>query len=149
MTHLRIEKRKVRVRGLYLWAIAALLFWLGVEARKALPAPSEAAAKPIDFDRAVRPILSDNCFACHGPDEKQRMANLRLDETEGLFADRGGYKIVAAGDSAHSKLYQKIRPPDPAFRMPPHYANRKLSAQQNETINQCIDQEAKRERHQA
>jgi Protein of unknown function (DUF1553)/Protein of unknown function (DUF1549)/Concanavalin A-like lectin/glucanases superfamily/Planctomycete cytochrome C len=108
---------------------------------------ADTATRKIDFDRDVRPVLADNCFACHGPDEKQRMANLRLDETEGLFADRGGYRIITAGDSAHSKLYLKISSTDPAFRMPPTFANRTLTAQQIETIKEWIDQGAKWERH--
>ncbi len=112
--------------------------------------PVSAADSPthkIDFDREVRPILADNCFACHGPDEKQRMANLRLDVTEGLFADRGGYRIITPGDSSHSELYLKISSSDPRFRMPPVFANRTLTAQQIETIKEWIDQGAKWERH--
>jgi len=108
---------------------------------------ADSPARTIDFDREVRPILADKCFACHGPDEKQRMANLRLDVTEGLFADRGGYRIITAGDSAHSKLYLKISSPDPSFRMPPVFANRTLTGQQIETIKEWIDQGAKWERH--
>lgn len=108
---------------------------------------ADSAARTVDFDREVRPILADKCFACHGPDEKQRMANLRLDVTEGLFTDRGGYRIITPGDSAHSKLYLKISSSDPAFRMPPVFANRTLTAQQIETIKEWIDQGAKWERH--
>ncbi|HEV2424278.1 MAG TPA: DUF1553 domain-containing protein [Terriglobia bacterium] len=114
--------------------------------RRALVAAG-SPARTIDFDREVRPILADKCFACHGPDEKQRMANLRLDVTEGLFADRGGYRIITPGDSAHSKLYLKISSSDPAFRMPPVFANRTLTAEQIETIKAWIDQGAKWERH--
>jgi hypothetical protein len=101
----------------------------------------------VDFDREIRPILADNCFACHGPDEKQRMANLRLDETQGLFVDRGGYRIIAPGNSAQSKLYQKISAADAAVRMPPPYATRRPTAQQLETIKEWIDQGAKWETH--
>ena len=51
-----------------------------------------------DFDREVRPILSDNCYACHGPDEKRRMAGLRLDVKESAFSESKRGKIVAPGE---------------------------------------------------
>ncbi|MGO9271040.1 MAG: DUF1549 domain-containing protein, partial [Terriglobia bacterium] len=109
--------------------------------------PPEAPAKPVDFDRDIRPILADNCFACHGPDGKQRMANLRLDQKEELFADRGGYRIVTPGKSAESKIYQKVSSADPAVRMPPFYSERKLTPAQIELIKRWIDEGAKYEQH--
>jgi len=109
--------------------------------------PPEAPAKPVDFDRDIRPILADNCFACHGPDGKQRMANLRLDQKDSLFADRGGYRIVTPGKPAESKIYQKVSSTDPAVRMPPFYSERKLSPAQIELIKRWIDEGAKYEQH--
>ena len=109
--------------------------------------PPEAPAKPVDFDRDIRPILADNCFACHGPDEKQRMANLRLDQKETLFADRGGYRIVVPGKPAESKMYQKVSSADPGVRMPPFYSERKLTPAQIELIKRWIDEGAKYEQH--
>jgi len=97
----------------------------------------------VDFNREIRPILSDNCFKCHGPDEKMRMARMRLDETEGLFVDRGGYKIIVPGNSAQSKLYQKISAKDAGFRMPPSYSGKTLTEKQVEVIKEWIDQGAK------
>jgi hypothetical protein len=97
----------------------------------------------VDFNRDIRPILSDTCFKCHGPDEHQRMANLRLDETEGLFVDRGGYRIIVPGNSAQSKLYQKISSKDDSIRMPPVYSGRTLTPKQIETFKAWIDQGAK------
>jgi len=104
-------------------------------------APGEATAKPVDFDREIRPILADNCFACHGPDDKQRMANLRLDTKDGLFA------VVAAGKSPESKLYQRISAPEKAKRMPPPFAERFPNQQQVELIRRWIDEGAKWETH--
>ncbi len=104
---------------------------------------ADAPTKPVDFNREIRPILSDTCFTCHGPDEKHRMANMRLDETAGLFVDRGGYKIITPGSAAQSKLYQKISSTNPAVRMPPVYSGRTLTPKQIEVIKQWIDQGAK------
>ena len=82
-----------------------------------------AAEKPVDFDRDVRPILSDNCFACHGPDDKHRMANLRLDTEQGV---RQAY--VTPGDPAKSRLLRRASAPRIApSRMPPPQAGPRRS----------------------
>ncbi|MGH9666962.1 MAG: DUF1549 domain-containing protein, partial [Bryobacteraceae bacterium] len=104
-------------------------------------------AKPVDFDRDIRPILSDKCFACHGPDAGQRMANLRLDERAGLFAIRKSYQIVVPSDSSKSRLYQRISSTKPSFRMPPPASGRTLTAEQIDLIRRWIDQGAKWEGH--
>ena len=127
------------------YAIAGTLFFTLLPSTSA--APGEAAAKPVDFDREIRPILADNCFACHGPDEKQRMAKLRLDTKDGMFADRGGYQILAPGNAAGSKLYQRISAADKAKRMPPPYAERTLNEKQIDLIRRWIDEGAKWELH--
>lgn len=100
------------------------------------------AERPVDFDRDIRPILSDNCFTCHGPDEKQRQAALRLDTREGLFAERSGYRIVVPGDPAQSRLYQRVSHANKALRMPPPYSNRSLTDKQIELIRNWIAQGA-------
>jgi mono/diheme cytochrome c family protein len=94
------------------------------------------AQKPLDFNRDVRPILSDNCFACHGPDENQRKARLRLDTKDGAFAKQG---VIVAGKSAESRLYKRIAATDPNTVMPPVASGHKLTPQQIETIKRWID----------
>jgi mono/diheme cytochrome c family protein len=103
-----------------------------------------AAAPAVDFDRQVRPILSDNCFTCHGPDEKQRMMGLHFDTKEGAFGKAG---VIVPGDSAHSKMYLRISNPNEAMRMPPVSSGHKLTPAQIETIKAWIDSGAKWERH--
>jgi hypothetical protein len=101
----------------------------------------------IEFNRDVRPILSDNCFQCHGPDKAKRKANLRLDLEEGAFADLGGHKALVPGDLAKSELFQRITAPDEKERMPPAKAGRRLIARDVEVIRRWIEQGAKWQRH--
>ncbi len=102
------------------------------------------AAPAVDFDRQVRPILSDNCFTCHGPDEKHRMLGIHFDTKEGAFGKPG---VIVPGDSAHSKMYLRISNPNEAMRMPPVSSGRKLTPKQIETIKNWIDSGAKWETH--
>src|SRR6266849_3072256 len=78
-----------------------------------LALPLAAAAPKIDFDREIRPLFSDKCFACHGPDEKQRQVGLRFDIKE------GGSRVIVPGDSAKSRLFQRISAANKVSRMPP------------------------------
>lgn len=108
-----------------------------------LPAqvPSSAQA-PVDFNRDIRPILSDTCFTCHGPDEGQRQANLRLDTREGLLGGDADSRIVVPGDPSRSRLFQKISAEDESVRMPPSGSGRTLTARQIEVIRAWIQQGA-------
>ena len=72
-----------------------------------------------NFDRDVRPILADNCFACHGPDEGSRAADLRLDTREGATADRGGFPAIVPGDIGESELWARITSEFDFELMPP------------------------------
>ena len=110
-------------------------------------APPEPAAARVDFNRDVRPVLSDNCFACHGPDENQRQAGLRLDTKEGAFADRGGYQVIVPGKAADSRLFQRVSHEQEVARMPPPQFEKKPGPEQIDTIRRWIDQGAEWQEH--
>src|SRR5213593_2258540 len=123
--------------------LAALL----VSAYFAIAAPGDSktsGVKTVDFDRDIRPILSDTCFACHGPDEKQRMAKLRFDTKEGAFAKPD---VIVPGDSGKSRLVQRITAADESFRMPPPFSGRTLTDKQITLLRRWIDEGAKWETH--
>jgi hypothetical protein len=82
----------------------------------AVPAPSSGA---IDFNREVRPILSDKCYHCHGPDEENRKGRLRLDTREGAIRTREGFTPVVPGKSAESEILIRITSSDEDEMMPP------------------------------
>src|SRR5260370_40952420 len=65
-------------------------------------------SSPVEFNRDIRPILSDNCYQCHGPDKAQRKAELRLDTETGAHVDLGGRRALAPGDLEHSELYRRL-----------------------------------------
>ena len=113
------------------------------KASEAAP-PVEPTTKAVDFNRDIRPILSDNCFFCHGPDEKQRMAGLRLDTKEGAFAKDG---VLIPGDSAKSRLFRRVSAHQPAAKMPPPASGKSLNEAQIALFAKWIDQGAKWEQH--
>ncbi len=80
---------------------------------------AEPAGDEVRFARDVRPILAEHCFPCHGPDEKQRKARLRLDTAAGLAADLDGFRVTVPGDAEDSELFLRMTAEDDFDRMPP------------------------------
>lgn len=110
----------------------------------ALAAPLTAA---IEFNREIRPILSDKCFFCHGPDDQNRRAKLRLDTEAGAKADLGGRAAVVPGDVAKSALYQRITHVNKGMRMPPLASGHTLTEREIGSIKQWIEEGAKWQKH--
>ncbi|MDF1812354.1 MAG: PSD1 and planctomycete cytochrome C domain-containing protein [Verrucomicrobiales bacterium] len=102
-------------------------------------------SKEIRFNRDVRPILSDNCFYCHGPDEKTQEADLRLDTFEGATRDLGGYAAVVPGEPDTSELMIRVQDHDDL--MPPPKSKKTLTGEQIDTLRAWISQGAKYEPH--
>lgn len=96
----------------------------------------------VDYNRDVRPILADNCFACHGPDAAERKAGLRLDTAEGLAAVlEGDIKLIEPGHPDDSELIFRVEIDDPSVRMPPPEAAKSpLTADQVSILRQWVEQ---------
>jgi hypothetical protein len=101
----------------------------------------------VDFARDVRPLLSDRCFACHGPDAGRREADLRLDLREDTLRDRGGYAVVVPGDPGASELIRRIELHDRRGQMPPPAAKLELSEAEVELLRRWIAEGAVSEEH--
>ncbi len=98
-----------------------------------------ASDSEVNFNRDVRPILSDKCFQCHGPDEAARKAELRLDDEAAIKADRDtGSSIVSPGDPAGSELIRRINSVDESEVMPPHELNKPLSESEKQTLRRWV-----------
>jgi len=120
------------------------LAWLAVAAHGAGPSPAR-----LSFNRDIRPILSDNCFACHGPDNANRQAGLRLDTFDLATAELdSGTRAIVPEKIDESELVARIISGDPDAVMPPPHAKiGRLSAEQVETLKQWIAEGAKYEPH--
>lgn len=104
----------------------------------------------VDFNLHIRPILSDRCFKCHGPDGNQRKANLRLDIRENALAalkDNPDQFVIMPGNSSQSELFRRISSHDTSQVMPPPSSNLKLNETEIELLGKWIDQGAVYKKH--
>ena len=110
-------------------------------------AKAPTSASEVNFDREVRPILSNNCFRCHGPDESSRVGGFRLDLREEATKQQAVGTPIVPGDTDHSELIMRITSKDDSVMMPPVYSNNKLTDAQKDTLRRWIGQGAKYESH--
>ncbi|WP_345318724.1 DUF1553 domain-containing protein [Novipirellula rosea] len=127
------HRRLVRLATAFSFAIAGFAF--------------PAKADEVEFNRDIRPIFSDTCFKCHGPDANTREAGLRLDQREAAVEDLGGYAAIVPGNADESDAVARIESDDPELRMPPPDSGLVLTADQRLRVRQWIDQGAKYQRH--
>ncbi|MCH8828803.1 MAG: PSD1 domain-containing protein, partial [Planctomycetes bacterium] len=105
------------------------------------PAQGDSPPSPqaIAFNRDIRPILSKNCFACHGPDQKSRKGDLRLDTRAGATAKTDGKHAIVPGDSGKSELYRRVTSRDKDVVMPPPDSGFRLTDTQKLLLKKWID----------
>lgn len=114
-------------------------FSLFVAALTILTGPaSPANAAKVSFSREVLPILSDNCFYCHGPSETGRKADLRLDVPEGAFRVKKGVAVIQPGKPEESALIQRLHSTDPDELMPPPDSHRQLTDTQKDILRRWV-----------
>ncbi|MFO1486428.1 MAG: PSD1 and planctomycete cytochrome C domain-containing protein [Verrucomicrobiaceae bacterium] len=106
-----------------------------------------SAEDKLSFNQDIRPILSENCFACHGFDAKKREAELRLDTQEGAYTAKDGAFPIKPGDLAKSEVWQRIIADDEDDLMPPPKSHKKLTQAQKDTIKLWIEQGAPYQKH--
>ena len=108
-----------------------------------------AAPEPVvQFNRDIRPILSEHCYACHGPDEPKRQSKLRLDVEATAKSDLGGHSAIVPGEPASSELIRRVTASDTARRMPPAYSGaEKLSSREIGMLTKWIEQGAVWQKH--
>src|SRR5579863_3931804 len=110
--------------------------------------PVFGAGATVEFNRDIRPIFSDKCYTCHGPDAKSKNVPFRLDSEAAAKAElAGGKHAIVEGDPSSSELIRRVTAEKPALRMPPAFTGFKLSDSEIETLKQWIAQGAKWQKH--
>lgn len=122
----------------WLWAGFGLLL---------LPLSLSADEAKVQFNRDIRPILSNHCFHCHGPSEEDRAADLRLDQREAAIADLGGYHAIQPGNRNKSELWSRVTSDDEFTQMPPPETKKELTKAEIELLGKWIDQGAEYQSH--
>ena len=109
---------------------------------------AESLPGPVRFNRDIRPIFSDKCYTCHGPDVSNRKTPLRFDTAEGAMQDLGGHFAIVPGDQEKSELIKRLVTDDPIRRMPPAYEGLdKLTEREIDLIKRWIEQGAEWQSH--
>ena len=137
-TNFRIAERATVV---WLFFAFILVFLHGAKTARA------ADNDPVQFNRDVRPILSDACFQCHGPDEGQRHGGLRLDLAGAAFKGGDSGPSIVPGNAEASELWKRITSTDPAIQMPPPSSVKSLTQAQVGTLKKWIHEGAEYEGH--
>lgn len=127
-------------------AFALSLECSGIRSRSDIFA-EDSAVQAVRYNRDVRPILSDRCFHCHGPDAAARQADLRLDQSADATADRDGHRVIVPGEPANSELIRRILSKDDDERMPPPDSGASLTAEEINILRQWIQSGAEYQRH--
>ena len=117
------------------------------QAPAARNAQDAGARETVEFNRDIRPLLSDRCYTCHGPDQARRRTKLRFDVEADAKQDLGGRFAIVPGDVAKSEMIRRITATDPARHMPPVASGRTLTAGEIDLIQRWIEQGAKWEKH--
>ncbi len=128
-------------------ALTVLSLTVHPETASAQNEQAAATTRKIDFNRDIRSILSNRCFTCHGPDDAERQADLRLDNRDGATASLGDYAAIVPGKSEASELLKRVSASDPDLIMPPAGKGAPLSKEEIETLTQWIKQGAGYARH--
>ena len=127
-----------RLCSVLVLAIAALAGFISAAERASPP-----AAARVDFNREIRPLLSDRCFRCHGPDGAKRKAKLRLDVRDGVFRKIGdGWAIVKPRDPGKSELVRRISSEDVEEMMPPPDSNLSLTDAEKALLTRWVGEGA-------
>lgn len=112
-----------------------------------LSSSAPADDKVPDFNRDVRPLLSDRCISCHGPDENHRESDLRLDESQSATEDRGGYSVIVPGNAEASELMKRITSDDTDAIMPPPHIGKALNKNEIDVLRRWINAGAEFKTH--
>src|SRR5688500_11477161 len=130
------------------WKLDRAAAFLSVALLAFCARPSLAVPEAVDFTRDVRPILSANCFKCHGADDKARKAKLRLDVREGAIGEASsGERAVVPGKPDDSELVRRILSDDPEEMMPPPAAKKTLTAAEKDILKRWVSQGAEYKPH--
>ncbi len=127
-------------------SLKSLKFFLLTVAAVSSPWGARGAPAP-NYSRDIKPILSENCFSCHGPDEKGRKGKFRLDVAATAYTERNGFTPIKPGDLAASEIWQRLNSRDDDEVMPPPDSGHTVTSEQKQKIKAWIEQGAEYAEH--